>query len=456
MLLAFSVLLLVTFQDPEPAPAAKAPAASAEERTAAVEAATRALAKLAPRRARLEAGEWRAAEERMGAAVMAFTANADGLAWEHHARCIQATWRTRCLGACALLCEFALQHVEPTAELHCQLGMAKFALAQESPVPYLQRGWAAAAAAAFAAARELRSDETLEPAFLFRAQALMISLDFTAAITELDALLAHPKFGAEVQRPHTQRARCLLVGDRAADAVAALEAASEAGEDDDGLFMTVRALALAGRTEPALAKARAAWQNDPQPDHLTLLVDVLAYAGEFDEALDLLAKHQVVRDAKEPDEAFAERRRARAALAYVVGLRGQRPDDFIARLRKALEHEVKIGKADSFIVHDVDKKEEEQTSLNDSPPAIASWMLQQESSEFGWANDALYLACVQAMPRWQANPFERALLERMLPAGHWQEITRPDAIAVGRAMVAAHRMLPVADGVLTVTKLLAR
>ncbi|HZN38952.1 MAG TPA: hypothetical protein VFD82_09120, partial [Planctomycetota bacterium] len=289
MLLAFTVAILATCQDPKPTqtpvPAPQAPVATAEERTAAVEAATRALAKLAPRRAELEEGEWKAAEERMGTAVRAFTANAEGLEFEHYARCIEATWSTQCFGACALLCEFALQHNKPTAALHCQLGMAKSALMQEHTVPFLQRGWAASAAAAFAAARELAKDDAPEPAFLFRADALFIALDFAAAITELDAQLAHPKFGDNVKDRHFLRAWFLLVGDRAADAVAELEAAKER---DEGLFLTVRALALAGRTEPALAKARAAWRDDAKAEHLTLLVDVLAYAGEFDEALELL------------------------------------------------------------------------------------------------------------------------------------------------------------------------
>jgi hypothetical protein len=467
MLPAFALALLAAVQDPAPAPAPaptpteapapkpEAPVASAEERTAAVEATTRALAKLAPRRAELAEGEWSAAEERMGAAVTAFTAASDGLEWEHYARCIQATWRTRCLGACALLCEFALRNVEPTAGLQCQLGMAKFALAQEHPVPFRQRGWAREAAAAFAAARALEGGDELEPAFLFRGQALFIALDYAAAIAELESLLAHPRFGGEVQRPHTQRARALLCGDRAADAVAALDAASKAGEESEGAFLRALALALAGRRDEAVATARASWREQATAEHLTLLVDVLAWAGEHDEAIALLAEHPVERGRKESDADLTERRRARAALAYVVGLRGKRPDDFVPRLVAVLEHEVKIGKLDGFIVHDPSKKEDEQVSLNDSPPAIASWMLQQESSEFGWANDALYVACIDALPKWRTDALSRAMLEHMMPEGHWQELGRPDVAAVARAMLAGHRMLPASDGVLTATKLLA-
>src|SRR5262245_11637667 len=228
MLLALTVAILATCQDPKPAPTPaptpQAPA-SAEERTAAVEAATRALQQLAPRRAELEEGVWSAAEKRMGDAATAFAASAEGLEWEHYARCIQATWSTQCFGACALLCELALQHNEPTAALQCQLGMAKLALVQEHKVPFLQRGWAASAAAAFAAARELGKEDAPEPAFLYRDEALFVSLDFAAAITELDANLAHPKFRANIKRPHTLRAKFLLAGDRAADAVVELEAA---------------------------------------------------------------------------------------------------------------------------------------------------------------------------------------------------------------------------------------
>src|SRR5262245_11100009 len=54
------------------------------------------------------------------------------------------------------------------------------------------------------------------------------------------------------------------------------------------------------------------------------------------------------------------------------------------------------------------------------------------------------------------HALERALLERMLPEGHWREITRPDAVAIGRAMLAIHRMLQGSDGVLTVRLLFAQ
>ncbi|MBL8901589.1 MAG: hypothetical protein JNM84_28435 [Planctomycetes bacterium] len=452
-----AITLLLALQDPEPAPAPKAPAAAAdaEQRTVAVEAATRALSKLAPRRARISAQEWRAAEERMSAAVMAFAEQPEGLAWEHYARTIQATWRTQCYGACALLCEFALEHNEPTPELHCQLGMAKFSLVQMHLVPFDQRALARDAAAAFLAARELGRDQAPEPAILFRGQALAVALDFAAAIADLDALLAHPEHGAKVQRPHTQRARLLLIGDRAADAVAALEAAHEAGEATEGAFFLVRALAFADRLEDAVARARAAWREEASAEHLELLVDTLGAAGVFDEALELLERHPVVREEDETEEDLAERRRSRAALAYLVGLRGQQPADFLLRLRDALEHEVKIGSVDELSVQDLDTKKEPR-SLSDAPAAIASWMLRQPSTCFGWANDALYLACIRALPASKERSLEGSLLEEFLPEEHWREIHRADAAAVARAMLAAHRMLPVASGILTASKLLAR
>ena len=162
-----------------------------------------------------------------------------------------------------------------------------------------------------------------------------------------------------------------------------------------------------------------------------------------------------MREEDEAEEDLAERRRSRAALAYLVGLRGQQPADFLLRLRDALEHEVKIGSVDELSVQDLDTKKEPR-SLNDAPAAIASWMLRQPSTCFGWANDALYLACIRALPGPKERSLEGALLEEFLPEEHAAEIHRADAATVARAMLAAHRMLPVASGILTASKLLAR
>ena len=117
---------------------------------------------------------------------------------------------------------------------------------------------------------------------------------------------------------------------------------------------------------------------------------------------------------------------------------------------------MKFGAIDRFELKDLDQPEVEGKALERAPEAIASFLLEQASSEFGWANDALYLACVEAMAQKQENAFARALLEEFLPEEHWREMHRADAVAVGRAMLAAHRMLSVSNGVLTATRLLVR
>jgi hypothetical protein len=125
------------------------------------------------------------------------------------------------------------------------------------------------------------------------------------------------------------------------------------------------------------------------------------------------------------------------------------------QLVKVLEHQVKIGSVDSLLIHQgATADAETATDLNASPFAIASWLLEQPTSAVSWANDVLFAVCVEDAPKWRGSALERGLLERLLPAGHWQAITGDGAAKRARAMVASRRMSEYAEGILTASQLL--
>lgn len=383
--------------------------------------------------------------------MTAFSAKPEVFEWEHVARAIQTTWRTQCPGACAMLCELALKRFEPTAELYTQLGMCQWAVAEEAPSQLECRRWAAKAAASFAAARPLGEQE---PGYVFRVMALLSSNDGAGALAELDLVLAHPKFREKWKHSeHAIRARIHLMKGDAAKALEECDAAIAAKENwnrDDKLF-AIRALALAGRTDEAIEKATAAYAADPWEGHLTLLVDVLAFAGKHDEALALLAKHPAEKG-KQSDEGFAALQRSRAALAYLIGLRGKRPADLRQQLVKVLGLQVKVGNVDGLLIHR-STDEKDSVDMNASPHAIAAFASSQHTCAYTWALDALFVASVQDAPAWQQDALGLALLERIL-ADQWQDITGEHAVDQAKTVLAAHRIMPYAEGVLTAGKLL--
>ena len=440
-----SVAISVLAQDPSPVPSP-----SAEQLTRAIEDATADLTRLAPKRWELPPEKWHEAEVKLTEAVNAFVARPATLEWEHVARGIQTTWRTQCPGACAMLCELALQRFDATAQMHAQLGMCKMALAQEAKLEFDCRRFAAEAASAFAASRKLGE---VEPAFVLMSQALFCSLEFDAALADFDRVRAHPKFGDKLAG-HAGRAVFLLAAGRAAEAVTEFDAAAAAKESQDDPVLLVRALALAGRKDDAVSQARVLWHDSPSPIHLTVLADVLAFAGRYDEAL-ALSRDNPVQQGKLSPEDFAELRRTRAALEFLIGLRGKRPDDLREQLLKVLEHKIKISTWDSFSIQYTDAPDAKgEEDLNASPLAVGSWLLQRPTSASSWANDVLFAVCVEDAPKWECSPLARQLLERLLPAAHLQAMTGADALGRARAMLASRRMFDHAEGVLTASQLL--
>lgn len=303
-------------QTSEQPPTAATPAVDAEALTAAIEAATAELQRLAPQRARLPAAAWTAAEAKLGAATTAFLA-VDATTFDHFARAIQATWRTQCPGACALLCERALQRFEPTAELHTQLGMSRWAMAENAAGPFDTRHNAALAAAAFAASRRLGEHE---PAYVFAWVSRFCGCDFDGALADLAVVAAHAKYGESARSAlHRLRAMTMLGAGRGDEATKELAAADEAneGRDDDHDLIGARALALAGRGDEAIAAARAAHAKQPDRVRTALVADVLAAAGKYDEALAFLRQHAPERGKLSAD-GFEQVQRSRAALVYCI------------------------------------------------------------------------------------------------------------------------------------------
>ena len=80
-------------------------------------------------------------------------------------------------------------------------------------------------------------------------------------------------------------------------------------------------------------------------------------------------------------------------------------------------------------------------------------MLQQPFTAHTWADDVLFVVCVEDAATWRASAVERALLEAVVKDTK-DQVVGPDALAKARRVLAGHLMMPFAEGVLTATRLL--
>lgn len=436
----------------DPPPAAKPTPPDAEALAAAIEAATAELRRLAPQRARLPAETWSAAEAKLGEATTAFLA-CEVSSFEHFARAIQTTWQTQCPGACALLCERALQRFEPTAELQSQLGSSRWAMARNAAGPFDTRHNAALAAAAFAASRRLGERE---PAYAFAWASRFCACDFDGALADLATVAAHEQYGESARSAlHRLRAMTMLGagrGDEAMKEFAAADAADE-GRDEDHEVLAVRALVLAGRADEAIAAARTAHANQPRQENVALVADALAATGKYDEALAWLRQHALVRGTHS-EARFVELQRSRQALVFFIEQRGKRPPDLRQQLTALLGLQVKVGTLDGLFVHHGVGDGAVKVDITASPQALGTWLCAQRGTAFTWATEALFVICVEDAPGWAGGDFELGLLRAVVPPEHWQAVTGDGALAAARAALAGERIMPGAEGVLTAGRLL--
>lgn len=113
-----------------------------------------------------------------------------------------------------------------------------------------------------------------------------------------------------------------------------------------------------------------------------------------------------------------------------------------------------MGAFDGFTVHHGVGEGAEQVDVAATPQAVGVWLCAQPTSAFTWAEQALFVACVEDARGWGGGGLELGLLQSLVPAEHWQAVTGDGALATARAALAGERIMPQAEGVLTVGRLL--
>lgn len=346
-----------------------------------------------------------------------------------------------CPEACQKIARFTIAKLEQPGQLREFLGIANMELCQRVDTDAEMRALATEAVGALEIWCEAKPG-SIGPSHLIQAYATLG--EWSKALAWDDRLRERR---SNIACPPFFRVILLLGAEQWPQAIELLrsEAVAEETVATEIEVLVSRAEAMRGEHEKAIAVARANLARETTDAAVAALADALARSGDYDAALALLAKHPVTEKSEDPRIA-AGLRKSRAALVYLIGLRGKPPADLRQQLAKLLEVRFEVLGAGAAAAK----------RMQQSPWALGWTARKVPSGPSGWANDLLLAVCVRDTAKYEQPKTERTLLGAILDDEARAALTGDEALQVARRNVRASFVYFTSPGALVVDQLLAK